>query len=323
MRAGTLFGMNERGEPNWQPIEMLPVLTNVVAEMLDGAGEHERLLREAPPYNLDAITLDRVERVYRDGVADHGLYREQLPVGNASIPSRSGWRSSPVDALDPAYARVLALVAVRRGDTIEALHAKSDLQIGVEALLGGHIPDADAGDAGDDGLFDALFAHDESDDGDDEQEPRRVLSALVFDLIGGYLDEDADRVAQIAGQISATGQVGEALSEALRFVAFLSLQGRTVGARLRVEEIRAAVLARVSVTLAPHHELAVSAALDHLLAGRTDEAVDAFGEGAAGDLIALHTLTAYGAMLGEHLCGPGEFTSANLAVMAALMSQRG
>lgn len=42
-----------------------------------------------------------------------------------------------VAELAPAYTRVVELVAGRRGDTIEALHAKSDLQVGMEALLGG------------------------------------------------------------------------------------------------------------------------------------------------------------------------------------------
>jgi len=119
----------------------LPV-TNVVAEMLDGAREHERLLRDAPPYDRD--TLDRVERVYRDGATDHDLYREQLARWQRLDPGAAGLTefAAGVDALDPSYARVLALAAERRGDTIEALHAKSDLQIGVEALLGGQSPGA-------------------------------------------------------------------------------------------------------------------------------------------------------------------------------------
>ncbi|HEY3692844.1 MAG TPA: hypothetical protein VGL46_21590 [Pseudonocardiaceae bacterium] len=301
--------MSERGEQNWQPIDMLPVLTNVVAEMLDGAAEHERLLREAPRYSLDAATLDDVERVYRDGAADHGLYREQAARWQRSHPGAPGLAelAAGADQLDPAYQRVLALAAARRGDTIEALHGKTDLQVGEEALLAGDGPATDVTD---------------EPDHNGEQDLRRVLSALVFDLIGGYLDEDADRVAQIAGQVRATGRVGEALSEALRFVGFLTQQGRAVGARLRVEEIRSAVLSRLSVTLPPHYELAVSAALDLFLAGRADEAVAAFGEGPDGDMIALHALTAYGAMLGEHLYAPGAFTSDNLAIMGALMSQR-
>ncbi|MGQ0773154.1 MAG: hypothetical protein ACT4NY_01835 [Pseudonocardiales bacterium] len=131
--------MDERGEPNWQSIEMLPVLTNVVAEMLDGASEHERLLRGAPRYNLDVDTLDRVERVYQEGAADHGLYREQLVRWQRSNPGAAGLAefAARVAELAPAYQRVLVLAAARRGDTIEALHTKSDLQVGMEALLGG------------------------------------------------------------------------------------------------------------------------------------------------------------------------------------------
>jgi hypothetical protein len=113
------------------------------------------------------------------------------------------------------------------------------------------------------------------------------------------------------------------VTEALRFTAFLTQQGQAVGAHLPVDEVRTVVLARLSTTLPPHQELAVSTGLDHFLAGRSTDAVTAFGDGPDGDLIALHTLTAYTAVLGTHLCAPGEFTSANLAAMGSLMHQRG
>jgi hypothetical protein len=193
----------------------------------------------------------------------------------------------------------------------------------MEALLGGAGPlatgDADEGDGDGDGeIFDQLFAEEDVDTGNGAGR-RGQLAALVFDLIGAYLDENADRVAQIAGQVAATDMVGEVLAEAARFTRFLTMQGQALGARLRVDEIRTAVLSRLSATLPPHHELAVATALDHFLDGRADDAVAAFGDGPAGDLIVLHTLTAYTAVLGTHLYAPGEFTSANLAVMGALM----
>lgn len=60
-----------------------------------------------------------------------------------------------VAELAPAYTRVVELVAVRRGDTIEALHAKSDLEVGMEALLGGPLETgADGRDVVGDSIFD-------------------------------------------------------------------------------------------------------------------------------------------------------------------------
>jgi hypothetical protein len=104
-----LYGMSERGGSNWQPIDMLPVLASMVAEMLDGAAEQERLLREAPRYSLDADTLDNVERVYRDGAEDHGLYREQAARWQRFHSGAPGLAefAAGVAQLDPAYTRVL------------------------------------------------------------------------------------------------------------------------------------------------------------------------------------------------------------------------
>lgn len=100
------------------------------------AVEQERLLRDAPRYSLDDATLDNAERVYRDGAADHGLYHEQLVRWQRSHPDAAGLAefAAGVAELDPAYSRVLALAAQRRGDTIEALHAKSDLQVGMHPI---------------------------------------------------------------------------------------------------------------------------------------------------------------------------------------------
>lgn len=145
----------------------------------------------------------------------------------------------------------------------------------------------------------------------------------MFDLIGGYLDADTDRVAQIAGQARPTGTVGDVLTEALRFNAFLTLHARATGyppVRRRGPHHGPD---RLGATPPPHHELAVATALDHFLAGRAADAVAAFGDGPEGDLIALHTLAAYTAVPGTHLFEPGEFTSTNLAVLGSLMYQHG
>jgi len=134
-----LSGMSERGEPNWQPIGMLPMLLDVVSGMVEGAREQEQLLRGAPRYSLDTDTLDHVERVYRDGAADNGVFAQQLARWQREHPGADGLAefAAQVGELEPAYQRVLDLAAARRGDTIEALHSKSDLQVGMEALLCG------------------------------------------------------------------------------------------------------------------------------------------------------------------------------------------
>ncbi|WP_432855673.1 hypothetical protein ACQPXB_22875 [Amycolatopsis sp. CA-161197] len=156
-----------------------------------------------------------------------------------------------------------------------------------------------------------------------EQAWRRHCVALVLELIGGYIEDDVDRVAQVIHQVGESGHVGEVLAEATRFTAYLAAEARAAGARLRAEQIRKGMLARLAATVPPHHELAVSTALDALFEGRFCAAGAAFGDGPAGDLIALHALTAFTAMLGTHVSEPGEFTAARLAAFASAIRPRG
>lgn len=155
-----------------------------------------------------------------------------------------------------------------------------------------------------------------------EQASRRQSAALVFELIGGYVEDDVDRVTQVIRQVGTSGRVGEVLAEATRFTAYLAAEARAAGVRLRAEQIRKGVLSRLGATVPPHHELAVSTALDALFEGRFYAATTAFGDGSAGDLIALHALTAFTAVLGLHVSAAGEFTSANLVAFASVMRPR-
>ncbi|HEY4006870.1 MAG TPA: hypothetical protein VGM60_17030 [Pseudonocardia sp.] len=57
---------------------MLPTIAEVVTGMLNGAADQQRLLASARPYSLDNATLDRVERVYLDGLDGHEAFENQL-----------------------------------------------------------------------------------------------------------------------------------------------------------------------------------------------------------------------------------------------------
>lgn len=133
-----LSRMSESRQQAWQPIGMLPTIAAMVTEMVDGAAEQHQLLAGARPYSLDNATLDRVERVYRDGAADNWVFEQQVARWQREHPAAEGLAelAAKVDELGPAYQRVLDLAAQQRSVTIEALMAKSDLEVGMEALLG-------------------------------------------------------------------------------------------------------------------------------------------------------------------------------------------
>lgn len=130
--------MTAMPEQNWQPITMLPTIAQIVTDMLDGADEQHHLLAGARPYSLDNATLDRVERVYRDGMDGHEAFENQVTRWQRDHPGAEGLAdlADQVSQLRPAYQRVLDLAHQQRANTIEALMSKSDLQVGIEALFG-------------------------------------------------------------------------------------------------------------------------------------------------------------------------------------------
>lgn len=134
--------MTAQGEQNWQPITMLPTIAEIVTGMLESAAEQHRLLSSARPYSLDNATLDRVERVYRDGLDGHVAFERQVDRWQREYPGAEGLAelAEQVARLHPAYQQVLDLAHQQRGNTIEALMSKSDQQVGLEALLGWRQP---------------------------------------------------------------------------------------------------------------------------------------------------------------------------------------
>lgn len=135
--------MGGEQEPIWQPITMLPTIAEMVTGMLDGAAEQQRLLSEAPAYRLDHPTLDRVQRVYSEGMSEHDVFEQQLARWRREHPDAEGLDAlaENVARLRPEYQRVLELAEQQRGNTIEAMLGKSDIELGVEALRGTLPPD--------------------------------------------------------------------------------------------------------------------------------------------------------------------------------------
>jgi len=93
------------------------------------------------PYSLDEATLARVRRVYGEQAEDVELYAEQLRRWQAGrldgVQRREVERLSKlVQDWRREVAEVLKLADELKNQTIEALMRKSDLELGIEALLG-------------------------------------------------------------------------------------------------------------------------------------------------------------------------------------------
>ncbi len=134
--------MTHQPPPNWQPITQLPLIATVIDGMLEAAEEQAQTLQQArpKPYVLDDDTVGRVIAVFTTQQDDLWLFEEQLRRWEAQeltdVQRREiGRLTSQLGQLREVIAAILALADELKSGTIEQVLAKSDAQLGLEALL--------------------------------------------------------------------------------------------------------------------------------------------------------------------------------------------
>jgi hypothetical protein len=135
--------MAEKPTPNWQPLSKLPLIMPMIDGMLEGAQEQYQTLLEArsKPHVLDDYTVGRVRDVYTAQQDDLWLWEEQLRRWQAQTLTATQQQevarlTEQVARLREVIAAILMLAAELARGTIERVLAKSDLQVGLEFLLG-------------------------------------------------------------------------------------------------------------------------------------------------------------------------------------------
>jgi hypothetical protein len=137
-----------KGQPRWHPISAIGLIGSVIDQGLAAAEDQYRLLLEAKhrPRVLDDHTVERVFEVFGETHDDLWVFDEQL-VRWSKVPLTAGQRVE-VDRLILQQRRmrevveeILALADDLRATTIEAVLAKSDFDLGLEAVFGGRILD--------------------------------------------------------------------------------------------------------------------------------------------------------------------------------------
>ncbi len=126
-------------KPRWQPIASLPLIAHVIDGQLEAAEEQHRLLRLARPGSLDNATVERVVRVFTEEAELLAVYSEQLDRWRSG--SLSGAQRLEVERLSGQLARnrgvdaaIFSLAEQLKATTIDAILAKSDLELGLEVL---------------------------------------------------------------------------------------------------------------------------------------------------------------------------------------------
>lgn len=135
--------MSENPPIQWQPISRLPLLAMMVKGMLKDNQSQYALFLEAreKPWVLDNATVDRALRVYRVQREDLKLYDEQfarwqqesLTVDQQAAVSEL---ITLLAQLKTVVDQILALLDELKDGTIEKMLGKSDLEVGLEVLLG-------------------------------------------------------------------------------------------------------------------------------------------------------------------------------------------
>jgi len=128
---------------NWQPISRMPLVANMIDGALSDTADHLQTLTKAraQPHVLDDATINRVERVHREQLQFVDIYGEQLRRWRDQGPSSAQRRE--LDGLDDKNCQlrqvtteVLTLAAELRKGTIDRIMAMTDLELGLQALLG-------------------------------------------------------------------------------------------------------------------------------------------------------------------------------------------
>jgi hypothetical protein len=136
--------MDDRHEVNWQPLSMVPTISDMVADALADSREHILTLMAAldRPYSLADEDLDRSRRVYTEQLEFVAIYTGQITRWRAVELSPN--QRQIIDRIDadnaellPLTWQVLALVETLRGSTIEAMMKMTDLELGLDAVVRG------------------------------------------------------------------------------------------------------------------------------------------------------------------------------------------
>ena len=132
---------------NWQPISALPLISSMIDGLLDEVEQQYGNLQSCrpQPHVLDDYTVDRVVKVYTEQAGDVALYARQLSRWkrlNLTPSQREEVNrlAEQIPTIRERISAILALAEELKGGTIETVLGKSDLELGLEFLLGKRKP---------------------------------------------------------------------------------------------------------------------------------------------------------------------------------------
>ena len=128
--------------PHWPPLAALPLIASLIdGELADGQEHHATLLSVRDrPYVLDDAIVERSIRLHTEQRNFLWVFAEQLSRWRNEHPSDAQRREldrleGQLERLRKVLSDILELATELQQGTIERVLAKSDLELGIEALL--------------------------------------------------------------------------------------------------------------------------------------------------------------------------------------------
>ena len=128
--------------PHWQPLAALPRIASMIdGELADGQEHYATLLAVRDrPYVLDDATVERSIKLHTEQRDFLGVFAEQLARWRNERPTDTQRREldrleGQLERLRKVLNAILKLAEELKQGTIERVLAKSDLELGLEALL--------------------------------------------------------------------------------------------------------------------------------------------------------------------------------------------
>jgi len=132
-------------QPNWQPVSMLPVISEILDGSLESAIEQLKSLHPVvdKPHVLDSNTVNRIIKLYTEQAEDHWVFEEQLKRWKDEELSES--ELSEINRLAGVLSetkstgeKILKITQGMEHNTIDKIIEMDELEL-VEAMLSGKI----------------------------------------------------------------------------------------------------------------------------------------------------------------------------------------
>lgn len=126
-------------EPTWRPLDDVAMLTEIARQGVEHASDQHELLTQAGPYQLNDVTVARMLRVWNETLEWTGVHAEQgarwhQEATDTATEAAVGEYNALVQQERLLVVEILEMAHNLEAVTIEKLMAKSDLEIGLDAL---------------------------------------------------------------------------------------------------------------------------------------------------------------------------------------------